>query len=107
MPRLYCEPHGREHEARAIVQEATYRQLGESVLIVRGELISGPWLCDECHALLARGSRARLLTAFPLWVVEQMPAYDLAYERHYFAVEKAEVAVYGAAWSGRLATARR
>lgn len=43
MPYLYCEEHGREHEARVIGNQATFRQAGEGVLIVHGRLTSGPW----------------------------------------------------------------
>ena len=36
MPRLYCEEHGREHEAVCETEHENYRRLGETVLIVSG-----------------------------------------------------------------------
>ena len=100
MATLFCEPHGREHEARVIGQQAIYRQEGETILIVKGKLISGGWLCDRCNAPLEKGNPACLLVVFPRWITEQIPGYDFIREREYFAVEKAEVAVYGAEWPG-------
>ena len=100
MPHLYCDQHGKEHEARVIGQRAVYRGDGESVLIVKGRLITGGWLCDRCNAPLGKGNRAYLLTVFPRWIAERMQGYDFAYERQYFAVERADVAVYGAEWRG-------
>ena len=100
MGRLYCEQHGKEHEARVIGQSSIYCQEGESILIVKGRLTSGGWQCDRCNASLGNGCQAYLLTVFPQWVTEQIPDYDFRHEREYFAVEKAEVAVYGAEWPG-------
>lgn len=100
MARLYCEEHGKEHEAHVIGQAAISCQEGESVLIVKGTLISGGWLCDRCNAPLGKGDQAYLLSVFPRWVTEQMPGYAFINERQYFSVEKAEIAVYGAAWPG-------
>ena len=58
MPRLYCERHGQEHQARVIGNDAIYRGEGESVLIVAGTLITGGWLCDQCNRPLRRGKAA-------------------------------------------------
>jgi hypothetical protein len=58
MPYLFCEAHGREHEADASAAQEEYRQAGESVVTVKGTLISGPWLCDRCNARLVKGARA-------------------------------------------------
>lgn len=98
MPRLYCEPHGQEDEARVIERREQYRQEGESVLIVKGRLTNGPFLCDRCGVELQRGDPACLVSAYPRWIVEQMQGYDFDYERQYFTVERAVVAVYGAGW---------
>jgi hypothetical protein len=100
MPYLFCEKHGREHEDSAAGQQEAYRQEGESVLTMRGTLISGPWLCDRCNASLTKGTHAYLASAFPAWVGEGTEDYDFAYERRYFAVEKAEAKLYGARWPG-------
>ena len=107
MPHLYCEQHGKEHEARVIGQTSIYRQDGESVLIVKGRLISGGWLCDRCNVPLGKTKQAYLMTTFPRWITENMHGYDFDYERRYFAVERAEVAVYGAEWPGDLSPAIR
>jgi hypothetical protein len=98
MPRLYCEEHGREQEADTSRNQELYRQEGESVLIVKGRLISGPWRCDRCNATLTKGTLACLLTAFPGWMTESMYDYDFAYERKYFGKTHDGAAVYGAAW---------
>lgn len=100
MPRLYCEAHGRDHEDTSARNQELYRQEGDTVLIVKGTLISGPWLCDRCNAELKKGQPAILLLAYPRWITESMDKYDFSYERRYFAVEKAKVAVYGAEWPG-------
>ena len=100
MPRLYCADHGKEHEARTAGNEALYRQEGETVLIVQGRLNSGPWRCDHCNTPLGKGDTACLIAAFPRWLTASTPAYDFAYERQYFAVRKAEITAYGAAWQG-------
>ena len=100
MARRYCERRGREHEARVGGRASIYCHEGETILIVKGKLLSGGWLCDRCNASLGKGSQACLLIVFPRWVTEQMPDYDFRHERQYFAVEKAEIAVYGAAWPG-------
>ena len=98
MPNLYCETHGREHEALHREEEHRYRDAGETVLIVSGRLTSGPYHCDRCNALLNRGDAATLLTAFPRWIAESMHDYDFGYERRYFVMRGEErVAAYGAA----------
>lgn len=107
MARLYCEDHGKEHEARVIGQASTYCQEGESILIVKGKLVSGGWLCDRCNVPLGKADQAYLLTVFPQWITEQVPDYDFMHERQYFAIKKAEVAVYGAKWPGVISPARR
>ena len=98
MPRLYCEEHGREYEADAGARQEEYRREGESVLIVRGRLRTGPWLCDRCNATLDSGSAAWLASFLPAWITGQTEAYEFEYERAYFAMNEATVAVYGAAW---------
>ena len=86
--------------ADAAGNQRRYREEGETVLIVRGRLISGPWLCDRCNAELDAGMVAWLVSAFPRWVTESTPDYDFASERRYFALEGDEVTAYGAAWPG-------
>jgi hypothetical protein len=98
MPYLFCAEHGEEYQARVGGQEELYRREGETIIVLSGRLRSGPWLCDKCNALLGRGSRATLAIAYPRHMTETIHEYDFAYERRYFAVEKAEVSVYGAEW---------
>lgn len=106
MPRLYCEPHGREHEARVIGNQAIYRQEGESVLIASGTLKLGPWHCDQCNALLRRGDIGYLLSAYPRWIAETMHDYDFAQEREYFTRKgRLSIGLYGAGWPGSFAAA--
>jgi hypothetical protein len=101
MPHLYCEQHGKEHEARVQGQVAVYRQERERVLIVKGKLRSGSWLCDRCNARLSEGMMAYFLEVFPRWITEQMPdSVDDYYARRYFAIEEAEVRLYGAEGTG-------
>jgi hypothetical protein len=100
MPTLYCDSHGRDHEDTTVKNQELYRQEGESVLIVRGTLISGPFHCDRCNAVLKKGQPATLLMAYPGWMTESMTDYEFLYESRYFAIEKAEVAVYGTDWPG-------
>ena len=96
MPYLSCETHGKEHEALTRKRQGEYRQEGESVLVVNGTLISGPWRCDRCNARLGRGNRAWLVTAFPRNFAEDLGGYDYGDERRYFAMGQAEVTLYGA-----------
>ncbi len=99
MPRLYCEEHGREDDARIIGRQEHYRQEDESVLVVRGKLISGPWCCDRCNATLRKGAIAWLFSAYPRWIAEGLTDYDFGQERQYFAMGKYDKAtVYGADW---------
>jgi len=98
MPYLFCAKHGKEHEAKAREEQENYRQFGETVLIVKGTLINGPWRCDRCNTTLKRGKLACLMTAFPRSITAGMGDYDFAYERGYFDMKRAEVAVYGAEW---------
>lgn len=108
MPYLYCAFRGRGHETRIIEQQESYRAEGESVLIVKGKLKSGPHHCDKCNARLNCGDDAALLSAFPRHIVEGTDAYDFAYERRYFDMGKAEAKLYGADWPGVvLVTMRR
>ncbi len=90
MPYLYCAVHGRGHETRIIEQQELYRAEGESVLIVRGKLKSGPHRCDKCNTTLKRGDDAAMLSAFPRHIVEGTDAYDFAQEQRYFDMGKAE-----------------
>jgi hypothetical protein len=64
--------HGQEHEAHAIEQGSSYRDEGESLLIVRGKLSTGPWLCDRCNATLTRGMIAYLFLPFTRHMTESM-----------------------------------
>ena len=99
MPRLYCETHGRDREAEIIANQETYRQEGESVLVVKGRLTCGPFLCDRCNKALAAGQPAYLISAMPGWVAEGLIDYDFGCEREYFAMAKTDTAtVYGADW---------
>ena len=99
MPYLYCEQHGQEHQAGTISRQEELRQEGESVLIVGGTLVSGPWRCDRCNARLAKGDRAVWVYAFPSHCRGTLYDYDFAYEREYFAMRKSDTAaVYGADW---------
>jgi hypothetical protein len=99
MPRLYCEQHGREREARIIEQQENYRQVDETVLVASGTLVSGPWLCDSCNADLSKGDIAVLVSAFPNHCRDELYNYDFGYERGYFAMGKSDTAtVYGAEW---------
>lgn len=100
MPRLYCKQHGREDEASVIERQEHYRQEGESVLIVKGRLQTGPWLCDRCNDTINRGGVAYLTTCLPRWITEGEPRYDFAYERRYFGGRYDRIAVYGAEWPG-------
>jgi hypothetical protein len=98
MPRLYCEKHGQEYELGVVDKEQEYRDEGETVLIVRGKLRSGPWLCDRCNATLAKGTLACLASGLPAWITGQTETYDFAYEREYFVMHEATVVVHGAPW---------
>lgn len=101
MPRLYCEKHGKERERDVIAKWKLYRDEGESVLVVGGKLISGPWLCDRCNAPLPRRRKAILMASFTRYITESIYDYDFAYERRYFAMTGQEsMAVYGAPWPG-------
>jgi hypothetical protein len=83
MPYLFCEKHGCEHEADVIAAQDAYRQDGESVVMVKGTLISGPWQCDRgiCGAPLRKGMRAYLATAYPGSTAERTHEIDFASER--------------------------
>jgi hypothetical protein len=99
MPHLYCETHGRDREAQIIRNQDKYRQEGESMLVVRGRLTCGPFLCDRCNRELAAGQTAWLISALPGWVAEGLTDYDFGYEREYFAMAKTDMATaYGAGW---------
>jgi hypothetical protein len=101
MPYLYCPVHGRGHENRLIAEQNSYREAGESVLVVSGTLTGGPWRCDKCSTTLRKGDQATLLSSFPSGVTEALYDYDFAQERRYFAMRgKDAVAVYGAPWPG-------
>jgi hypothetical protein len=99
MPRLYCEKHGLEYEVGVVEDEQVYRREGETILIVRGILRSGPWLCDRCNTTLGKGMPACLASFLPAWITAQAEAYDFAYEREYFAMHEATVVVRGAPWA--------
>jgi hypothetical protein len=99
MPYLYCKKDGLRHEARSAANQEEYRQLGESVLIVKGTLISGPWRCDSCNARLRKGDPAHFHAAYPAHCRDDLYGYDFAYEQDYFAMKPSDQAVvYGAPW---------
>ena len=98
--RICLHEHGKEHESRCQEDQENYRWFGETVLIVRGRLISGGWQCDKCNAPFNRGHKAWLMTAFPRSMTAGMGDYDFAHEKRYFNMKRAEVAVYGAEWPG-------
>jgi hypothetical protein len=99
MARLYCAEHGSEDETRIAGNQAMYRQEGETVLVVKGTLISGPFVCDRCDARLNPGDAAYLFSAFPSHFHDSLYEYDFGYERGYFAMGKGDTAdAYGADW---------
>ena len=99
MARLLCETHGREEEAETIRDQDKHRAENECILVVRGKLISGPWVCDRCNRALNAGATAYLRTGLPKWVADGLVDYDFGYEREYFAMGREEkAAVYGADW---------
>lgn len=63
MPHLFCQEHGREHEARSLEEQVNYGRFGEAVLIVTGPLKSPSHRCRGCHVRLRRGQRGYLVTA--------------------------------------------
>jgi hypothetical protein len=99
MPHLYCDRHGQERKAAIVMQQNEYQREGETVLVVHGRLISGPWLCDRCNDELRKGDPAYLISAFPAHCHEDLYEYDFGYERAYFAMKKSDQATaYGAPW---------
>jgi hypothetical protein len=99
MPYLYCEAHGRSREEEIAYCQEEYRQAVESLLVVSGRLISGPWRCDQCNAELRKGMAATLVSCFPGHWHDTLFDYDFGNERQYFAMSKADTArVYGAPW---------
>lgn len=101
MPWLLCAEHGRECESGVQSRQDKIRREGESVLIVKGRLISGPWRCDDCNAELKKGATAWLYVPYPRGITERMDDYDFGMERDYFALTgKDRVALYGAPWPG-------
>lgn len=107
MPHLFCQEHGREHEARCIEEQENYRRFGEAVLIVTGPVSSPSHRCRSCNMRLRRGQRGYVVTAFPRLTPEDLGGYDYAAEREYLILEKAEAKVYGADWPGRLPASPR
>jgi hypothetical protein len=98
MPYLLCEQHGHSREAMFAREQDDYRQAGESVLVVKGTLISGPWQCDRCNVKLTRGHKACMATAFARHYTGGTQDYDFAPEKRYFDMTRAQVAVYGVQW---------
>jgi hypothetical protein len=98
MPYLFCHKHGQEHEASCRDSEEEYRMLGETVVVVSGRLINGPWQCDRssCGTRLDKGDKASRVTAFPSHFADELATYDYAAERQYFQMETATVTLYGA-----------
>ncbi len=98
MPYLYCKQHGRAREKEIIEQEKVYSQAGEIVMVVKGKLNTGPWVCEVCNATLNTGDPAFLVTGF-LSPLPDLKNYAFAYERDYFAMNKIDTATaYGANW---------
>src|SRR5262249_51307118 len=96
-----CAADGRERESAVKRRQADIRREGESVLIVKGKLISGPWRCDHCNSELNEGGTAYLHAAYPRHLTEAMDEYGFEMERHYFALTGEDrMALYGAAWPG-------
>jgi hypothetical protein len=96
---LYCEQHGREHEAGIAARKNDYLREDETMLVVRGTLISDPWHCDSCNVQLKKGMTAILVSAFPGHCSDQLHCYDFGYERQYFAMTSGDTATaYGAEW---------
>jgi hypothetical protein len=93
---LFCEEHGREHEARCREEQENYRRFGEAVLIVAGPVKSPSHRCRACNLRLRRGQRGYVATAIPRYSAEAMARYDYAAEREYLVLEHAEVRLYGA-----------
>ena len=82
-------------------RQADIRRDGESVLIVKGKLISGPWRCDSCNAELHKGCTAYLYAAYPRHITEAMDEYGFEMERDYFTLTGEDrIALYGTAWPG-------
>ena len=101
MAKLYCEKHGRRYEAAIVEGQAAIREDGESVLVVKGKLISGPWRCDHCNAVLRKGKTAYLGEAFPASMTGRMDAYGFEMEREYFALRGDDrLRLYGTPWPG-------
>lgn len=100
MPYLFCQEHGRAHEARCMEDEENHRRFGEVMLIVTGPLKSPSHRCLACKLRLRRGQRAYLLTAFPRPTPEDLGRYDFAAEGEYVVLEHAEARLYGADWPG-------
>ena len=99
MPYLFCVRDGRVHEALSLEEQGEYRQADESVLIVKGTLISGPWSCDRCNKPIKRGNLAILVSSFPSHCRDHLYDYDFGYERQYFAMRGSDkTTVYGAEW---------
>src|SRR5208337_646927 len=100
MPYLFCQEHGRQHEAICEAEQDNYRLLGETVLIVTGPLKGGPFHCDRCNVRLKKGQPAWLMTPFPRHITEDLAAYDYRYERGYFPLERVKARLYGAEPAG-------
>jgi hypothetical protein len=101
MSSLYCKIHGREKEREAVSDNDSMCEEGESVLIVHGHLISGPWRCDRCNAELTEGTEAYFEAIYPCHMSERFWEYDFSYECEYFALSNGcRLAVYGSPWPG-------
>jgi hypothetical protein len=101
MSSLYCKTHGREKETEAISDNDSMREEGESVLIVNGRLISGPWRCDRCNAMLNVGDDAYFEAIYPSHMSDRFYDYDFSYECDYFALSVGcRLIVYGSPWPG-------
>ena len=96
MPYLFCEEHGRQHEALCDAEQESYRLLGEAVLIVTGPIKGASFHCDRCNVRLRNGQPAWLMTPFPRHVAESLAAYDYRYERNYFPLDRVTFSWYGA-----------
>ena len=97
MPYLYCEKHGEEREA-PLRERSRESFNGEGVVVVKSNLISGPWLCDSCNRTLNKGDPASIVSFLTEEMADNFYAYDFSYERNYFEFEGDDVALYGPEW---------
>jgi hypothetical protein len=69
---------------------------GEAVLVSKGKLTTGPWLCDSCNKKLQRNRHtAYLFQYLTPGAKRDLQCYDFAYERNYFKVALKNVELLG------------